>query len=171
MDCPQGTQRATHRQECIWNRALRLLSRCVLSLRCPLEALGCWHRLTWAGTELAEEQRENGTELLRQARSERLGLQRGQRVEGEKIRGPAWDIQAEGGSARGGRWVRLAGLGREDSLRTSTSCLVLAGPLPCPSASQFQPWTKLRHSLLQGKPSFRHSLRETLSIRFQLSNH
>lgn len=124
-----------------------------------------------AQAHLGRYRARGGTEGERKARSERLGLQRGQRVEGEKIRGPAWDIQAEGGSARGRRWVRPAGLGREDSLRTSTSCLVLAGPLPRPSASQFQPWTKLRHSLLQGKPSFPHSLRETLSIRFQLSNH
>ena len=61
--------------------------------------------------------------------------------------------------------------GREDSARTSTSCLAPADPHPCPLGSQFQPWINLRHSLLQGKPPFSPFSQGTLSIRFQLPKH
>lgn len=107
-----------------------------------------------------------GQELLCPAGSERPGLQRGQRVEGEKTRGPAWDIQAEGGSTRGGRWVKPAGQEGRAVLLSGSS----RPPHP-PSASQFQPWTNLRHSLPQGKPPFHPFSQGTPSISFQLPKH
>ena len=93
---------AIQRQKCIWNRALWPLSLFILSLL-PPRGPGLLAQAHQGRCRDLRRNRERRTrqEALCQARSERLGLQRGQRVEREKIVGPNWDSQARGAERRG----------------------------------------------------------------------
>lgn len=92
---------AIQRQKCIWDRALWPLSLFILSLLPPRGPGLLAQAHQGRCRDLHRNRGRTGQEPLCQPRSERLGLQRGQRVEGEKIVGPNWDSQARGAERRG----------------------------------------------------------------------
>lgn len=108
--------------------------------------------------------RTTGQELPCPARSEQLGLQRGQRVEGEKTRGPVWDIQAEGGSASGERWVKPTG--QEGRTVQGPAPLVWLQPTPTPAPwrPNSSPGSTLGTASYRASPLSPHSLREPFPL-------